>query len=151
MITIECKSFDQLTKEELYEILKLRQEIFIVEQNCPYLDADGKDIEAYHVILKEEEEILAYTRLLDKGISYDNYVSIGRVINKSSARGRGLGKQVMQYSIEKIQELFPGHSIKLSAQCYLDKFYKNLGFTMVGESYLEDDIPHQAMIYDITT
>lgn len=149
MMTIECKIFDELSKTELYEILKLRQEIFIVEQNCPYLDADGKDIEAFHVILKEGEQIQAYTRLLAKGTSYDQYVSIGRVVNRASARGRGFGKQIMQYSIEKIQSLFPGESIKLSAQCYLDKFYNDLGFRTVGESYLEDDIPHQAMIYSV--
>ena len=141
-----CLKFDDLTTHELYEILKLRQEVFVVEQNCPYLDADGKDQVGLHVIIRYEDELVAYTRLLPKGISYPEHTSISRVINKKSIRGKGIGKALMVYSIEKIKEHFPNENIKISAQTYLEKFYNDLGFKKIGTGYLEDDIPHQAMI-----
>jgi len=143
----ECLKFEDIPSHTLYEILKLRQEVFIVEQDCPYLDADGKDYEAYHVIVTKQNEIVAYTRILKKGISYDEYSAIGRVINKKNVRGKGVGKLLMEYSIQKTFELYPRDSIKISAQTYLHNFYTNLGFQKVGDGYLEDDIPHQAMIY----
>ncbi len=143
----ECLKFEDIPSHTLYEILKLRQEVFIVEQDCPYLDADGKDYEAYHVIVTKQNEIVAYTRILKKGISYDEYSAIGRVINKKNVRGKGVGKLLMEYSIQKTFELYPQDSIKISAQTYLHNFYTNLGFQKVGDGYLEDDIPHQAMIY----
>lgn len=142
-----CLTFDELSNSTLYEILKLRQEVFIVEQDCPYLDADGKDLNAHHIILKRESEIIAYTRVLSKGISYENYSSIGRVINKKNARGQGIGKLLMEYSVKKTLELYPNDPIKISAQTYLHDFYTNLGFKKIGEGYLEDEIPHQAMVY----
>jgi len=147
-LSYACLKFEELSNTILYEILKLRQEVFIVEQDCPYLDTDGKDYHGHHVIIKNNEEIVAYTRLLPKGISYENYSSIGRVINKKSIRGQGIGKLLMEYSIQKTLELFPDDPIKISAQTYLLDFYSNLGFQKIGEGYLEDNIPHQAMIYD---
>jgi ElaA protein len=143
----ECLKFEDIPSHTLYEILKLRQEVFIVEQDCPYLDADGKDYEAFHVIVTKQNEIVAYTRILKKGTSYDEYSSIGRVINKKNVRGKGVGKLLMEYSIQKTFELYPHDSIKISAQTYLHNFYTKLGFQKVGDGYLEDDIPHQAMIY----
>jgi len=144
----EVKEFKDLSLEELYSILALRQEIFIVEQDCPYLDADGKDQGAHHVLATSDDGILqAYTRLLSKGISYPEHCSIGRVICRKSHRQTGLGKQIMQHSIKSCQDLFHGQLIKISAQVYLDRFYQSLGFNPIGEGYLEDDIPHQAMIY----
>ncbi|MBT8233054.1 MAG: GNAT family N-acetyltransferase [Saprospiraceae bacterium] len=149
-LTYHCLPFDQLSTHDLYNILRLRQEIFIVEQNCPYLDADGKDVDAFHILIKNEEDLIAYTRLLPKGISYEDYASIGRVVNKKGNRGHGLGKKLMEYSIEKTKEHYPNSDIKISAQTYLNDFYGNLGFVKIGDSYLEDDIPHQAMILKVS-
>jgi len=146
--TFSCLKFDELSNKTLYEILRLRQEIFIVEQNCAYLDADGKDYDGHHVIMYQDEKIIAYTRILEPGISYENFTSIGRVINKKSIRGKGVGKLLMEYSIEKTLEFYPDFSIKISAQTYLHDFYSNLGFKKNGDGYLEDKIPHQAMIYN---
>lgn len=148
-MTIRCLSWNELDTTMLYDILQLRQEVFIVEQDCPYLDADGKDQDSHHVIFYNESKLVAYTRLVPKGISYEDYVSIGRVLNHESARGKGIGKDLMNYSIKKCKELFPNDKIKISAQVYLLKFYQDLGFEETGERYLEDDIPHCGMIYNM--
>lgn len=142
-----CKPFYDLSLDELYEIMKIRQEVFVVEQTCPYLDADGKDQEGWHLYgTNQKGEMVAYTRILPAGISYENYPSIGRVLTTESERGTGAGKLLMSVTIEKLEQLFGSLDIKISAQCYLEKFYKDFGFEPVGESYLEDDIPHIAMI-----
>lgn len=145
---IRIKKFDDLSTAELYDIMVLRQEVFIVEQDCPYLDADGKDKDGWHVMIYDGESslLMAYTRLLGPGISYENYSSIGRVVSNHRGRGKGYGRQVMQESIKAILDLFPNNSIKISAQTYLLKFYNELGFKEVGEGYLEDGIPHMGMI-----
>lgn len=141
------KSFDQLSLQELYEILSLRQEVFIVEQDCPYLDADFKDQKSFHVFSHNKDGLIhTYTRLVPPGVSYLDHSSIGRVITSLSLRNTGVGKKLMKYSIDQCFKLFPEHDIKISAQEYLDKFYSNLGFVKTGVHYLEDDIPHQAMI-----
>ncbi len=146
MIKYTYKKFQNLTVDELYGIMKLRQEVFAVEQNCPYLDADGKDIYAYHVMGKNETGIVqCCTRLLPEGVSYQGFISIGRVANSQSIRGTGEGKMLMQYSIEKIKTLFPGYPIKIGAQQYLKRFYESLGFEDVNIPYLEDGIPHIIM------
>lgn len=146
-MTFKCVPFDALTVRELYDIMALRQAIFVVEQNCPYLDADGKDLKGWHLMLLNTEGVLAaYTRLLPKGVSYDDYCSIGRVVSAAHARGTGVGKAVMQESITRMAQLFPNTSIKIGAQSYLLKFYESLGFESTGEEYLEDDIPHTSMI-----
>lgn len=145
-LTYTIKHFNDLTQYELYEIMKLRQEVFVVEQNCPYLDADGKDIYGYHLMGKDNQNKLqCYTRLLPEGISYSGFVSIGRVINSSEIRGKGFGKELMQISIEQIKELYPGLPIKIGAQAYLKKFYESFGFIETGTPYLEDNIPHILM------
>lgn len=141
-----CKAFAELSLTELYKILQLRQKVFVVEQNCPYLDADDKDQKAYHLFVSKDTAIVAYIRLLAKGISYPNYASIGRVVNRKSVRGQGIAKKLMQFGIEKSQIFYPNQDIKISAQVYILNFYKNLGFVEIGEEYLEDDIPHKAMI-----
>lgn len=143
------KSYEQLTLDELYAIMALRQEVFIVEQNCPYLDADGKDKAAYHLMGYLNNELMCYTRLLDKGTSYPDYSSIGRVVNSPKVRGTGAGYYLMSKSIEECIRLFPGVSIKISAQCYLRKFYESLDFKSNGDFYDEDDIPHMGMILEI--
>jgi ElaA protein len=152
-MTFKCVPFDSLTVRELYNIMVLRQEVFVVEQNCPYLDADGKDPKGWHLMffntIPEEggKEILAaYTRLLPQGVSYDNYASIGRVVSAIQARGTGAGKAVMQESIRHMGLLFPNQPIKIGAQSYLLKFYGSLGFESTGEEYMEDGIPHTSMI-----
>lgn len=146
-MTFQCLRFQELTLEQLYNILKLRQEVFVVEQDCPYLDADGNDAAAFHLVSWDEEgEALAYVRLLPKGVTYEKYASIGRVVTSKKVRGSGAGKLLMKEAIKSMGELFPGLPVKISAQCYLLKFYKELGFDPVGEEYLEDDIPHIGMI-----
>ena len=147
MIKFTCVPFNQLTVYELYDIMVLRQLIFAVEQNCPYLDADGKDLDAWHLMGRDTEGILvAYTRLLPIGVSYPDYASIGRVVNSDKVRGQGVGKLLMEESIAKMAELFPNQPVKIGAQSYLLKFYTALGFVSTGEEYLEDNIPHTIMI-----
>lgn len=142
-----CKKFSELSLEELYQIMVLRQEVFVVEQDCPYLDADGKDQSSFHLMGRDEKgKLVAYTRLVPKGISYEKYPSIGRVVTSSSVRGRGVGKELMEVSIEWCEKIWSGASVKISAQTYLKKFYESLGFEQVGEGYLEDDIPHIPML-----
>lgn len=147
MLHFSCLPFDQLTPRELYAIMALRQEVFVVEQNCPYLDADGKDIEAWHLMGRDEGgRLLAYTRLLPEGVSYPGYSSIGRVVSAPAARGTGAGRLVMQRSIDLCRHLFGPLPVKIGAQTYLLRFYESLGFRSTGEEYLEDGIPHTKMI-----
>jgi ElaA protein len=145
MISWKLCNFDELNKQELYQLLQLRAEIFVVEQNCPYQDLDGKDQEAFHLMAFEDEQMIAYSRILKPGLSYINESSIGRVIVRKTSRGSGLGKALMQRSIDICKMHFPG-TIKISAQEYLERFYVELGFTASHERYLEDGIPHVAMI-----
>ena len=148
MIHFTSKPFYNLTLDELYAIMAIRQEVFVVEQNCPYLDVDGKDQMGVHLMgWNTKEELIAYTRLLNKGISYPDYPSIGRVVTSPSVRGTGIGKLLMEESIKVIRQLFPENkAIKISAQCYLTRFYESFGFQSTGKEYLEDDIPHIAML-----
>lgn len=147
-IQFTCVPFHDLTPYELYDILALRQEVFVVEQNCPYLDADGKDLQSYHLMCRDEAgTLVACTRLLPRGLSYPEYASIGRVVNSSSVRGKGVGKQLMEKSIELCRHLFKDEPIKIGAQTYLLRFYESLGFVSTGEEYLEDGIPHTKMVW----
>jgi len=148
MIHFSYKSFSDLSKNELYAILWLRAKVFIVEQNCPYQDLDGKDQKSYHILGVSDNMISAYTRIIPKGVSYENYCSIGRVVCDPSVRSKGAGKALMHFSIDTCKELFPEIPIKISAQTYLNRFYTNLGFTAIGEEYLEDNIPHIQMVLD---
>ena len=142
------KKFSELSIEELYKILRLRSEVFVVEQNCVYQDLDNKDQISVHIFIKKKNEIVAYTRIFKSGDYYKN-PSIGRVVVSKKNRGKELGKKIMISSIDYIQENLKGDKIELSAQKYLDKFYKDLGFYKIGEDYLEDGIPHQRMIKEI--
>ena len=142
------KKFSELSIEELYKILRLRSEVFVVEQDCVYQDLDNKDQISVHIFIKEKNEIVAYTRIFKSGDYYKN-PSIGRVVVSKKNRGKELGKKIMISSIDYIQENLKGDKIELSAQKYLDKFYKDLGFYKIGEDYLEDGIPHQRMIKEI--
>lgn len=145
MNNIFIKPFSDLTKEELYNILSLRSEVFIVEQNCAYQDIDQKDQFALHVFLKKNNQIIAYTRIF-KPNDYFEYSSIGRVVVLKKERASKIGSQIMSFSIKKIEEIFNETKIKISAQKHLITFYEKLGFIAIGEEYLEDGIPHIAMI-----
>lgn len=142
---IIIKTFDQLTTAELYDILQLRTEIFVIEQDCVYQDMDGKDQKALHVFGLKNNKIVAYTRCFKPGY-YFKEASIGRVVVAKSERKHNYGNIIMDASIEAIKKHYNTTIIKLSAQCYLNKFYSNLGFKDIGKEYLEDGIPHIAMI-----
>ncbi|MBX2877789.1 MAG: GNAT family N-acetyltransferase [Saprospiraceae bacterium] len=147
MLQYSCTPFSSLSLAALYEVMAVRQLIFAVEQDCAYLDADGKDITAWHVLgTNGQGEILTYARLLPKGIAYEDYASIGRVLSMKAVRGSGEGRRLMEFCLAQCDALWPGISIKISAQAYLLEFYASLGFAPVGESYLEDGIPHRGMI-----
>lgn len=140
------KNFQDLTLNELYQWIQLRLEVFVIEQNCPYQDLDDKDRHGYHLLGKENGKILAGSRLLPPGISYEHYASIGRVVTHPSIRHTGAGKMVMIQSLVHCAKLFQGNALKISAQSYLIRFYESFGFIKIGEEYLEDNIPHCAMI-----
>lgn len=141
------KNFDELTTHELYEILKLRAEVFVAEQNCPYNDVDGKDIYCQHLWCTMDEKMIAYARIVPPGISY-NEPSIGRVVTHTNYRHLKLGHQLMRHSLEIIENIYNTKSIRISAQAYLKNFYEKSGFTQVSDEYLEDDIPHIEMLKD---
>ncbi len=138
------KTFNELSNTELYDIMRLRSEVFVVEQNCIYQDLDDKDQKALHVFGKKDEKVVAYTRIFKPGDYFDN-VSIGRVVVAKEERKYGYGKRIMEASIEEINKRFSSVIIELSAQTYLVKFYTDLGFVPFGEEYLEDGIPHIRM------
>lgn len=144
-MTITIKRFEELTLEELYGILQLRSEVFVVEQDCVYQDIDGKDQKALHALGIKNKEVVAYTRIFQPG-AYFEQASIGRVVVKESERTYGYGYEIMMASIKAIHDHLNETTIKLSAQTYLKKFYNSLGFKEVGEEYLEDGIPHIGML-----
>jgi ElaA protein len=140
------KPYDELTLTELYELLRLRIEVFVVEQNCPFQDLDRQDDKAYHLLgYAENEELAAYARLFDAGISYEE-VAIGRVAVSPAHRGKGLGQELMRQAIAYCEVLYGAQPIKIGAQQYLERFYQSFGFVQSGEGYLEDGIPHIPMI-----
>ena len=145
----KCRPFYELSLDQLYAIMTLRQVVFVVEQDCPYLDADGKDQDAHHLLGYQNTELVAYARLMPPGLSYPNYAAIGRVVTKSSVRGTGTGRQLMRKSMEWVKKLYNDPPIKISAQCYLTEFYQSMGFVAIGSSYLEDGIPHVAMVKEV--
>ena len=145
MLEIVVKEFSELNTIELYGLLQLRSQIFVVEQNCVYQDLDGKDIKALHVVGFKKEKVVAYTRIFKPG-DYFDHASIGRVTVAADQRSYGYGKDIMKASIAAVQNNFNTAQIKISAQTYLLKFYEELGFKSIGDTYLEDGIPHIAMV-----
>ena len=144
------KEWTALGRDELYAILRLRVDVFVLEQDCPYSELDGKDLRAIHVFacdgpLGKGLPVAACTRVLGPGVSYAE-PSIGRVATRRDLRGKGLGREVMLKSMEVCMAQWPGLGIRISAQCYLEAFYKELGFEPAGETYLEDGIPHVQML-----
>lgn len=154
--TWQVKHFSELTLEQLYDLLKLRIDVFVVEQTCYYPDLDGdknqldRDKATLHVLGYQNDTLVAYLRILAKGQSYDNYISIGRVAIAEQARGSGLGHELMHETLSLCKQHFAEQNIKISAQEYLINFYKQHGFKQISEMYLEDDIPHVAMLKDVT-
>jgi len=140
----KIKSFENLSVHELYDILRLRSEIFVVEQNCVYLDLDGKDKKGLHLLGEYEGKIVAYSRLFEPGISFE-YASIGRVVVDARYRDRKWGHELMREAIAGIQSHFGEIKITIGAQLYLKKFYESHGFVQTSDMYLEDDIPHIEM------
>ncbi|MBC2843902.1 GNAT family N-acetyltransferase [Winogradskyella flava] len=145
MIIIKTKTFEELNTKELYDLLQLRSEVFVVEQDCVYQDVDGKDQKALHVLGYKGQKLIAYTRIFKPG-DYFKEASIGRVVVKENERQHQYGYDIMNTSIKAIKHYFNESSIRISAQTYLEQFYNNLGFEAVGEEYLEDGIPHINMI-----
>jgi ElaA protein len=140
-----CLSFNLLTTVELYQILDLRNRVFVIEQNCVYQDTDGKDLKSLHLIGSIDGKIIVYARLLPPGFSYHES-SIGRVVSDPEYRGKGLGKLLMEKAISYNHVHFGSDGIRISAQCYLENFYRAFGFEPIGETYLEDGIPHVEML-----
>ncbi len=145
MLQIETKTFEELTTIELYEILQLRSEVFVVEQDCIYQDIDGKDEKALHILGKKEGKIVAYTRCFAPNIYFEE-AAIGRVVVKETQRKFGYGHEILKASVDEIEQRYKTSTIKLSAQQYLTHFYEAHDFKQIGEGYLEDGIPHIAML-----
>lgn len=146
-MNIQLKTYSELNTEQLYEILRLRSEVFVVEQDCVYQDIDNKDKKALHVLGFVNNELAAYTRVFDAG-DYFERPSIGRVVVRKSFRGKNLGHEILRASIHGVETRFGEQPIEISAQTYLEKFYNEHHFRAIGETYLEDGIPHVRMIRD---
>ncbi len=153
--TWQIKHFNDLSLDQLYDLLKLRIDVFVVEQTCDYpdLDSDKNQLdrhkETIHVLGYQDNKLVAYLRILAKGQSYENYISIGRVAIAEQARGKGLGHELIQEALDLCQQYFPKQNIKISAQEHLVGYYQQHGFKQVSPMYLEDNIPHVAMVKNI--
>ena len=141
----KCKPFKQLSPGELYAILQLRNEVFVVEQNCVFQDADDKDQDSWHLMAWIDERLVGYTRLVPAGISYHE-VSIGRVVIFPKMRKSGIGKKIVEKSVDMINVLWEKQHIRIAAQLYLKKFYESFGFQQSSDVYMEDNIEHIEMI-----
>ena len=149
MLAWQCSPFDELSTKALYAILRARQVVFVVEQNCPFLDADDVDQHCRHLlgwqIQGSSNALAAYARLVPPGVKYGE-PSIGRVITSPEFRGQGLGKELMLRAVQAMDELYPGRAIRIGAQHYLERFYSGFGFVTVSPTYIEDGIPHVEMV-----
>ena len=145
-LTWFCKKFEELSNTELYDAMVLRQEVFVVEQNCPYLDADGKDKHSWHLLGYDENgKLAAYARIVFPGVSYQE-VAIGRVVSSQQHRRTGAGKELMREALKAIERIYGKTPVRISAQTYLVRFYAEFGFASTGKEYSEDDIPHTEML-----
>ncbi len=144
-MTFIVKTFNELTTKELYQLLRLRSEVFVVEQDSVYQDIDNKDQKAFHVLNFKKDELIAYARIFNSG-DYFKHPSIGRIIVKETERNHDYGYKLVEASIQFIERNFQSKNIEISAQTYLLKFYNSLGFKKQGEEYLEDGIPHIKML-----
>lgn len=139
------KRFDELSTKELYEFMVLRQEVFVVEQSCHYLDADGKDVDSFHLMGYQGENMVAYARIVKPGVTYQE-AAIGRVVTAKAVRGQGIGITLMEKALEYISLEYGEVPVRLSAQTYLLKYYEKYGFKSTGKEYYEDEIPHTEML-----
>ncbi|PGM68837.1 GNAT family N-acetyltransferase [Bacillus cereus] len=139
------KKFDELTNIELYNLLKERTLVFVVEQNCPYPEVDGKDPFSYHLFKEDNGEIIAYLRIVPAGVSYQE-ISIGRVFVKKEYRGQGIAEELLKKGLDFIQNELKEKTVKIQSQDYLRKFYSSFGFQTISQTYLEDNIPHVDML-----
>ena len=145
-MTFSIKTFVNLSNLELYKIIKLRIDVFVVEQDCPYPDLDDKDLKAIHVFTKKADEVIAVARILPPGISYKEW-SFGRIATQINTRGTGLGKALMDELMQYMGIHHPHQAVRISAQSHLEAFYHAFGFDNTGKAYLEDGIPHIEMLY----
>ncbi len=150
MPIFSIKKFDALTGKELHDLFALRAAVFVVEQDCVYQDIDGKDQDAFHVLGKQGDKLIAYARLLEKGSSYPDFLAIGRVVVADAYRGKSVGHDLFRFCLQELNERYPKEAIKISAQAHLEQFYKQHGFQKTGAPYLEDGIPHIGMIKNQT-
>lgn len=141
----QCAAFDELDTRSLYDLLALRMSVFVVEQNCPYQELDGKDQHSWHMLGYRHGQLVATARILGPGASYVGAASIGRVVSAPSERGTGIGQALMTESVKACQKLFPEHPIRIGAQAHLEAFYGRFGFVSSSATYLEDGIPHIEM------
>jgi ElaA protein len=140
-----CQSFATLSASDMYDLLQLRSDIFVVEQNCVFLDPDGLDQSAWHWLYRENGQLLAYQRCLPPGVPYPEESSIGRIVVHASQRGRDLGRELVRRGIEFNLNTWPAHSILIGAQAQLQRFYESMGFVVCSEPYMEDGISHLHM------
>ena len=145
MLQSVIKTFEELSPQDIYSILQLRSEVFVVEQNCVYQDIDDKDQYALHILLKKDDYLIGYSRIFKAG-DYFKEASIGRVLVKKQERNNRHGSHLMELSIKAIKDYFKENIVKISAQTYLKKFYNEQGFNSIGDEYLEDGIPHITML-----
>lgn len=144
-MNFKLKTFNELTNTELYNILQERTNVFVVEQNCPYPEVDGKDVQSYHLYKEQNGQIVAYLRILPPGVSYPE-LSIGRVLVKKEYRGQRLAHELMARALQFIEDELNETTVKIQAQDYLRKFYGSFGFEAISEVYLDDGIPHVDML-----
>ena len=144
-LTWQWLAFESLSNRQLYQMLALRSEVFVVEQACAYQDLDGKDFKALHLIGARDDQVLATARLLPAGVSYPNAASIGRIVVHPSLRGQDLGRQTVKIALEQYQKLWPDEELLIGAQARLKRFYQELGFVAEGDVYDEDGIDHITM------
>ena len=143
-IKFTWKTFNELSLDDLYAILNLRQKVFVLEQDCPYIDADYSDQDAFHFLAYEDNNLIAYLRAFKPGIKYEGS-SLGRIVTEINSRGLGIGKKITIEGVNFLKKEYPNNEIVISAQHRLEEFYIDLGFTSRGEVYLEDDIDHIQM------
>lgn len=144
MIIWKVKIFDDITTKELYNILKVRQEVFVVEQEAAYLDADDTDQKAIHIWAEKDDKVVAYCRIFDQGVKYKE-TSIGRVLTHPDYRKLKLGRTLVGYAVDTIENRYKTSAIRISAQNYLIKFYEDFEFISTDKKYLEDNLPHTEM------
>ena len=147
MLSWEIKNFEELSLSELYEVMRIRAEIFVKEQNCAYNDLDNKDNIAKHLLAKEKNKIIAYARIFKEGDFYEEKMAIGRILVSEKKRKEKIGHKLVQKGIDYCKQNYPNKVIKISAQSQLREFYKKIGFVYKGETYLEDGIPHSSMYF----